>query len=161
MVLVLAHSDILPAGSEKSTKRKSPEFDEPGFPSQETRVQGRPKERRTSHPGPQAPTGAAPPRAPDAVRIIKTVANYFGIEPERLIGKGRDKQTALARHIAAYLIREETGQSFAAIGRELGGKARSAILRGYETIAEQVNASLTLREDVVEIRGRLHAEGPP
>ena len=124
-------------------------------------MQRRLKQRRTSDPACQALTQTAPPRVRDAANIIETVAEYFGVETQRLQGKGRDKQTALARHIAAYLIREETGRSFAAIGRELGGRHHSAILRGYEKITGQINASLPVREDVLEIRGRLHAEGPP
>jgi len=101
---------------------------------------------------------ATPRRVLLAVHIIETVAKYFELEPQALTGKGRDKQTALARHITVYLMREETGRPFAAIGRELGGRDHSAILRGYEKIAEEINGSPQLRGDVLEIRELLYSK---
>jgi len=101
---------------------------------------------------------AGPRRVLDIGHIIETVAKYFELEFRSLTGKSRDKQATLARHIAVYLIREETGRPFAAIGKELGGRDHSAILRGYEKIAEQVNTNPQLRGDIVEIRELLHSK---
>lgn len=100
---------------------------------------------------------AAPRRVLDTAHIIETVAKYFELESRSLTGKSRDKQATLARHIAVYLIREETGRPFAAIGRELGGRDHSAILRGYEKIAEQVNSNPQLRGDLIELRELLYS----
>ena len=123
-------------------------------------MQPSPKQRRSFDPSSQALTQTAPPRVLDAANIIETVAEYFGVETQRLAGTGRDRQAALARHVAAYLIREETGRSFATIGRDIGGRDHSAILRAHAKIDQQVNAGLAVREDVLEIRKRLHIEGP-
>jgi chromosomal replication initiator protein len=90
--------------------------------------------------------------------IIDTVAKYFDLGPQALGGKRRDKQTALARHIAAYLIREETERSFSDIGRELGGRDHSAILRGYQKIAVEIETSPQLRHDIIEIREKLYSK---
>ncbi len=90
--------------------------------------------------------------------IITTVAKYFEVEPEALEGKRRHKQTTLARHIAVYLIREETGRPFTEIGRELGGRDHSAIIRGYEKIASAINSSPPLRADILEIREMLYSK---
>jgi len=87
--------------------------------------------------------------------IISTVARYFDIEPDILGGQRRDKQSTLARHIAVYLIREETDRSFSEIGRELGNRDHSAILRGYQKIAEEIENSPQLRRDIIDIRERL------
>lgn len=94
----------------------------------------------------------APRRALTPPLIIDNVAKYFDLEPEALVGKRRDKPTALARHVAIYLIREETQCSFNEIGRALGNRDHSAVLRGYEKIALEVNASHQLRRDIIEIR---------
>jgi chromosomal replication initiator protein len=91
--------------------------------------------------------------------IIETVAKYFELEPDALGGKKRDKPTALARHIAVYLVREEIGCPFAEIGRHLGGRDHSAILRGYEKIATEMNISPQLRRDVLDIRELLYSKG--
>ena len=103
-------------------------------------------------------TDAAPRRVLDVVHIIETVAKYFELEPQALAGKSRDKLTTLPRHIAVYLIREETRRPFAAIGRELGGRDHSAILRAYDKISNQINDSPQLRGDILEIRELLYSK---
>jgi len=101
---------------------------------------------------------AASRRTLTPAAIIEAVAKYFGTEPQALEGKGRDKQTALARHVAIYLIREEIGCPYAEIGRCLGGRDHSATLRGYERISLQMMASPQLRGDVLEIREMLNSK---
>ena len=98
-----------------------------------------------------------PRRALNPPSIIATVAKYFDLDPGSLVGERRDKQTALARHIAVYLTREETEHSFSEIGRALGGRDHSAILRGYQKIAAEINTSPQLRRDIIEIREKLYS----
>jgi len=100
----------------------------------------------------------APRRSVSPLKIIRTVAKYFDLEPETLRGKRRDKQIVLARHISVYLIREEIGQAFAEIGKQLGGRDHSAILRGYEKIVNYVNISPQLRRDILDIRESLYSK---
>jgi chromosomal replication initiator protein len=102
---------------------------------------------------------AAPRRILTPQSIIDKTAKYFDLEPETLVGRRRDKMTALARHLSIYLIREETESSFNEIGRVLGNRDHSAILRGYEKIALDINTSPGLRRDVIEIRERLYDKG--
>ncbi len=99
-----------------------------------------------------------PRRSLSPLAIIGTVAKYFELEPEALEGKKRDKLTALARHIAVYLIREEIGRPFTEIGRQLGGRDHSAILRGYAKIAAEINISPQLRRDILDIRELLYSK---
>ena len=99
-----------------------------------------------------------PRRSLSPLAIIDTVAKYFELEPEALEGKKRDKLTALARHVAVYLIREEIGRPFTEIGRQLGGRDHSAILRGYEKIAAEININPQLRRDILELRELLYSK---
>lgn len=103
-------------------------------------------------------SNTGPRRSLTTAPIIAAVAKYFSLEPEALKGKRRDKQIALARHVAVYLIREETGRPFAQIGQELGGRDHSAILRGYAKIAEGINTSPQLRRDILEIRDMVYSK---
>ena len=98
----------------------------------------------------------APRRTLTPQSIIEKTARYFDIEPESLVSRRRDKLTALARHISIYIIREETECSFNQIGKTLGNRDHSAVLRGYEKIALDINTSAGLRRDVIEIRERLY-----
>ncbi|MBT9149273.1 MAG: Chromosomal replication initiator protein DnaA [Dehalococcoidia bacterium] len=91
-------------------------------------------------------------RTPTAELIINTVAKYFGLAPELLLGKRRDKSIAFARQVAMYLMREELDFSWTDIGRGLGGRDHSTILHGYDKIAGEIEASSALRRDVLEIK---------
>ncbi|MDY6908133.1 MAG: chromosomal replication initiator protein DnaA [Chloroflexota bacterium] len=90
--------------------------------------------------------------------IVATVADYFHLSHDALTGKGRDSKTARARHVAVYLAREETDRSFADIGRGLGGRDHSSVLRGYERIANEINNDAHLRRDILEIRDQLYSK---
>jgi chromosomal replication initiator protein len=102
----------------------------------------------------------APRRSITPALIIANVAKYFDLEPEALTGKRRDKMTALARHLAIYLVREETGSSFSEIGRVLGNRDHSSILRGYDKLSLEINTNPQLRRDAIEIREQLFAKSP-
>ena len=103
---------------------------------------------------------SAPRRSISPAIIIANVAKYFDLEPEALTGKRRDKMTALARHLAIYLVREETGSSFSEIGRVLGNRDHSSILRGYDKLSLAINTNPQLRRDAIEIREQIFAKRP-
>jgi chromosomal replication initiator protein len=91
----------------------------------------------------------------DIKQVLRTVADYFGIPPEELTSKKRDKKTALARHVAIYLLRDRYNCSLSEIGKELGGRNHATILHGYEKIASQVDTDPYLAEQITEIKERL------
>ena len=97
-------------------------------------------------------------RAISAELIINMVAKYFGLAPEVLRGKRRDKSIAFARQVTMYLMREEMRSSWTDIGRELGGRDPSTILYGYEKIAEEIEESSALRRDILEIKETLYSK---
>ncbi|MDN3508470.1 MAG: chromosomal replication initiator protein DnaA [Candidatus Neptunochlamydia sp.] len=49
-------------------------------------------------------------------KILKTVANTFGIKTEDILGKGQNKECALPRQIAMYLCREKLNLPYPKIG---------------------------------------------
>ncbi len=97
-------------------------------------------------------------RTPTAELIINTVAKYFRISPETLLAKTREKKIAFARQVAMYLLREELDSSWTDIGRELGGRDHSTILHGYDKIAGEIEASSTLRREILEIKEILYSK---
>jgi len=88
--------------------------------------------------------------------VIHTSADYFGLQPETLLGKKRDKSVALARHVAMYLMREEMDASWTDIGRALGGRDHSTVLHGHQKISTEIEASSALRREILEIKEALH-----
>ena len=93
------------------------------------------------------------PATPEAV--IQAVASYFGMDAEALRGKRRDKRTAAARHVAMYLLKEDSARSFVEVGRLLGDRDHTTIMYGWEKVTGQVNTDPRLRSDVLEIRASL------
>ena len=90
--------------------------------------------------------------------IIKAVAEYFGVDQNRLLGKQRSRDIALPRQIAMYLIREETGASLPQIGDFLGGRDHTTILYGCEKISDQLETDDGLRRQIFSIKESLYHE---
>ncbi len=74
----------------------------------------------------------------DSKAILRAVADTFDVSVEDLIGKKRDRRTALARHAAMYLLRKHTSSSFADIGRELGNRNHATVLHGFNRIEQEL-----------------------
>ncbi len=94
---------------------------------------------------------AAPPAA-----ILGAVAQAFGISPPQLTGRKRDKETALARQVAMYLIREETGCSLAQAGAGVGGRKPATVKHACDHVRTEMEASAYLSRRVADIRAALH-----
>jgi len=84
--------------------------------------------------------------------VIEAVANSFQLATTDLKSRKRDKQTALARQVAMYLIRQETNCSLAQIGKELGGRDHSTVTHACEQIAGEIDANPYLRRKIRDIQ---------
>ena len=91
----------------------------------------------------------------DIKQLLRTVADHFGIPPEELTNKRRDKKTTLARHVAIYLLREGYSCSLSEIGKELGGRNHATILHGYEKVAAELSTNPYLSDQIAEIKETL------
>ena len=87
--------------------------------------------------------------------VIQNTEQYFGLPLRTLQGKKRDRQTALARHIAMYIMREDVNCSLNDIGQALGGRDHSTILHGWRKIKSEININETLCHNIMEIRKTL------
>ena len=96
--------------------------------------------------GPQAKAG------PSADSIIDAVAKYFSISKEALCGQSREKALVLARHVAMYLLREETKRPLIQIGHLLGDRNANTVFHGLEKINAALSSDPAIRGHVLEIR---------
>jgi chromosomal replication initiator protein len=90
--------------------------------------------------------------------IVEAVAASFQLPREALAGRQRDKDTALARRLAMYLIRQETNCSLAQIGRELGNRDAAAVTTACKVIAGDIDTSPYLKRKIHDIQQQLHPE---
>ena len=102
---------------------------------------------------------ATPRRKPSIPTVISAVARYFDIPPDAMTGQKRDKLTVKARHVAVYLLREESACSYTMIGKALGDRDHSSIIRGYAKVESEIESNAALRRDVLDIRDRIHQTG--
>ena len=90
------------------------------------------------------------PLTPDSV--IKAVAQSFQLNPDDLKGRKRDRNTALARQLAMYLLKEGTSCSLAQIGLEFGNRDHSTVTHAVQKIATEMDNDPYLRRQVLDIR---------
>jgi len=88
--------------------------------------------------------------------VVEAVANSFQITTVDLKSRRRDKETALARQVAMYLIKRETDCSLVQIGKELGGRNPSTVSHACEKIANDVNTSPYLRRKIQDIQQQIY-----
>ena len=96
------------------------------------------------------------PRIPDL--IIEAVASSFQLTPMDLIGRKRDKETALARRVAMYLTHQESNCSLTQIGEALGGRDHSAVSTACQKVSGEIETSPYLRRQIQDIKHRIHTK---
>jgi len=94
-------------------------------------------------------------RPVDAQMVLAAVRERFGVSTEALLGKSRERQTAWARQVAMYLLREETSASLFQIGDRLGGRDHTTIMHGCSSVAQRMEADPRARADVAAARALL------
>ena len=91
-------------------------------------------------------------------RITQAVADYYGVDPEVLRGQRRDKSVVVPRHIAMFLMREETDVSLLRIGAELGGRDHSTVLHACDKIGRESAENDELRREISALRELIYAD---
>jgi chromosomal replication initiator protein len=87
--------------------------------------------------------------------VIEAVAKRFQLASADLQGLKRDKEIALARQIAMYLIREQTSYPLAQIGRDFSDRHPSTVRHACEKITTESSLNPHLRRQISEIRKQI------
>jgi chromosomal replication initiator protein len=91
--------------------------------------------------------------------ILDETAAYFSLNTADLMSKSRSRPLTQARHIAMYLMRENTGLSLVKIGEIFGGRDHTTALHGIKKVEADMRArDATFRQvqDLTRtIRGRV------
>jgi chromosomal replication initiator protein len=90
-------------------------------------------------------------------QLIQTVASYFELQIEDLLGQSREKRLAFPRQIIMYIMREEMKSSFPSIGNELGGRDHTTAMHAYEKISNQITSDEKLQQDVEAIKQQIYS----
>ncbi|MBS3813402.1 chromosomal replication initiator protein DnaA [Candidatus Bipolaricaulota bacterium] len=94
------------------------------------------------------------------VELIKeAVGENYGVPPEELEGKSRKKEIARARHIAVYLSRELTDNSFPSLGKKFGGRDHSTVMHSHKKIKNMIEETPLFYEEIKELKEELSTNG--
>jgi chromosomal replication initiator protein len=90
--------------------------------------------------------------------ILEETAAYFGLEPSDLVSKSRSRPLTTARHIAMYLLREQTGLSLIKIGERFE-RDHTTVLHGIKKIEALMPARGSVYRQVQELTKKIRASG--
>jgi chromosomal replication initiator protein len=88
--------------------------------------------------------------------LVEAVADTFQLSPADLRGKRRDKETALARQMAMYIMKQEMNCSLAQIGQEFGSRDPSTVTHACQKISSDLTSSTYLKDKLTAIRERIN-----
>ncbi|HET9109441.1 MAG TPA: chromosomal replication initiator protein DnaA, partial [Ktedonobacterales bacterium] len=91
----------------------------------------------------------------DASAVLAAVAERFSVPVDALLGKSRERQTAWARQVAMYLMREETSASLFQIGEQLGGRDHTTVMHGCAAVTKRMDVDPRARADVAATQALL------
>ncbi|MCC8357754.1 MAG: chromosomal replication initiator protein DnaA [Oscillospiraceae bacterium] len=94
---------------------------------------------------------------PDA--IIAETARFYGIEETDIRGQRRSKNTAMARQVAMYLIRNLTNLSLVDIGELFDHRNHSTVLSSIRKVEELIKSDPDTASSVREISTNLNSRG--
>lgn len=98
------------------------------------------------------PTGILP----SSDVIIDEVCKFYSIEDEALRGQGRTKDTAQARQIAMYLIRNMTSLSLKEIGKEFENRDHTTVLHSIDRIEKLKKGNPEIAEVLKDIKTNIN-----
>ncbi|MGV3618985.1 MAG: chromosomal replication initiator protein DnaA [Fimbriimonas sp.] len=95
---------------------------------------------------------------PGFEQIVGQVSQHFKIPADDIKGTSRKAPIVHARHVAVYITREITGDSWKHIGSLFGDRDHTSMMHGYQKISEMMNADKDLRAQVRGLIRNLHPE---
>lgn len=91
--------------------------------------------------------------------IFKLVSDFYGINQDDLVIKGRKKEIVRPRQIAIYLMRSELNYSYPGIGEKLGGRDHTTAMHAFEKIKKELEFNEKLIEDIAHLKEQLYKIG--
>lgn len=87
--------------------------------------------------------------------ILRTVADFFDVSEESLVGKRRTASVALPRQVAMYIYRELSSLSLKEIGAKFGGRDHTTVLHAYDKISKMIKEDRVFSKKIDKILRKL------
>ncbi len=95
---------------------------------------------------------------PSFDQIISCVSQHLGIPSDQIRGTSRKAPIAHARHVAIYVTRETTGDSWKHIGAQFGNRDHTSMMHGYKKIRELMTRDRDLNASVRKLMRDLNPD---
>ncbi len=89
-------------------------------------------------------------------QLIKTVANFYGIPLDKMLGSSRKREIVVPRQVAMYLMREEIDSSFPTIGEKVGDRDHTTAMHAHKKIKKEIKKEGRIKQEVDLIKQRLY-----
>ncbi len=96
--------------------------------------------------------GAAAKKAVSVQEVVKTIANFYGVEEGSIYEKTRRKEVVRPRQVIMFLLREDFRISFPTIGDKLGGRDHTTVIHSCEKIKNDLRSDSVLSNELHQIR---------
>lgn len=97
-------------------------------------------------------TGASAKKAVSVQEVVKTIANFYGVEEGSIYEKTRRKEVVRPRQVIMFLLREDFRISFPTIGDKLGGRDHTTVIHSCEKIKNDLRTDSVLSNELHQIR---------
>ncbi|PID52691.1 MAG: chromosomal replication initiator protein DnaA [Candidatus Moraniibacteriota bacterium] len=88
--------------------------------------------------------------------VIDVISEFYEVNTEELISKGRKKEIVYPRQIAMYLLRKELNMSYPGIGKYFSGRDHTTALHAYEKISREIESNERLKEEIDFLKEKLY-----
>ncbi len=88
---------------------------------------------------------------PSTQQITELVSKHYNISIDLIRGSSRKAPIAHARHVAIYITRQITGDSWKHIGSYFSNRDHTSIMHAYQKISDMIVHDQSLRNDINQI----------
>ena len=88
-------------------------------------------------------------------KIINAVADYYNLTPALIMGKDRNAQVVLARHIAMYMIRNHLDIPLKKIGDLFGGRDHTTVMNGITKVDKELKTDAQLQTAIKDLEKKI------
>ena len=95
------------------------------------------------------------PKKPTIEKVQKTIAGYFEIPLDQLVGSSRKKEIATARHVGMYLCKYLLDTPLKTIGTHFGNRDHSTVIHACRNVKRRSEEDSSFREIIAELQTQL------
>ncbi len=92
---------------------------------------------------------------PRAKMIMRAVADYFELTVDDLLGKNRSGMRSNARHVAMYVLKSASSDTYTAIGQAFAVKSHSSVAYACEQVAKYRSQDAALDAFIIDLMMRV------